>query len=515
MKFITGNSRNQVQIFCLEDYIHPKNDVRFIDLFVDTLPLGDMGFHVVAKANGRPPYHPADLLKLFLYGYLNQIRSSRKLELECKRNIELMWLMKGLAPDHNTIANFRKEHPDAIRNVFKATVSMAKNFELIGGKLIAGDGTKLRAQNSKKNNFNEKKINQHIEYIDKKLAEYNEILAREDGDTVTKKEQEEIKEKIAKHQQNKERYQKLQQQLEATNEQQISTTDPDSRQMIVRNGITEVAYNVQSTVDAQNNIPIDYLLTNKNDTHALGEMLGRAKDIIGHNEFTALYDKGYHTAAELAMADEMKINVLVAIPEVSSQTVNPKYNVANFKYIEAGDYYICPQGNTLHTNGNWYNKSYGKHRSTVRVKHYKTPDCKICPVFEQCTKNKSGRLLERNEHQEAVNNNRLRVEQNKDLYRLRQQIVEHPFGIMKRQWGFSYIMTKRTLLRASADVGFIFCAYNLRRILNLVDRNVLKAWLKGLFYSFYKNTAHSKPHKASIFFKAHFSSQNIAARIAA
>lgn len=146
MNFITGNSRNQVQIFYLEDYIHQENDVRFIDLFVDTLPLGDMGFNVVAKPNGRPPYHPADLLKLFLFGYLNQIRSSRKLELECKRNIELMWLMKGLAPDHNTIANFRKEHPDAIRNVFKATVSMAKNFELIGGKLIAGDGTKLRAK---------------------------------------------------------------------------------------------------------------------------------------------------------------------------------------------------------------------------------------------------------------------------------------------------------------------------------------------------------------------------------
>jgi len=374
MKFIAGNSRNQVQIFCLEDYIHQKNDVRFIDSFVDTLALGDIGFNVVAKANGRPPYHPADLLKLFLYGYLNQIRSSRKLELECKRNIELMWLMKGLVPDHNTIANFRKDHPDAIRNVFKATVSLAKNFELIGGKLIAGDGTKLRAQNSKKNNFNEKKINQHIEYIDKKLAEYNEILAREDGDKPCEQEQEIIKEKIVKHEQNKERYQNLQQQLEATNEQQISTTDPDSRQMIVRNGITEVAYNIQSTVDAQNNIPIDYLLTNKNDTHALGEMLERAKDIIGHNEFTALYDKGYHTAAELAKADEMKVDVLVAIPEVSSQTQDPKYNVANFKYIEEGDYYICPQGSTLHTNGNWYNKSYGKHRSTVRVKHYKTPD---------------------------------------------------------------------------------------------------------------------------------------------
>ena len=374
MKFIAGNSRNQVQIFCLEDYIHQENDVRFIDSFVDTLALGDIGFNVVAKANGRPPYHPADLLKLFLYGYLNQIRSSRKLELECKRNIELMWLMKGLVPDHNTIANFRKDHPDAIRNVFKATVSLAKNFELIGGKLIAGDGTKLRAQNSKKNNFNEKKINQHIEYIDKKLAEYNEILAREDGDKPCEQEQEIIKEKIVKHEQNKERYQNLQQQLEATNEQQISTTDPDSRQMIVRNGITEVAYNIQSTVDAQNNIPIDYLLTNKNDTHALGEMLERAKDIIGHNEFTALYDKGYHTAAELAKADEMKVDVLVAIPEVSSQTQDPKYNVANFKYIEEGDYYICPQGSTLHTNGNWYNKSYGKHRSTVRVKHYKTPD---------------------------------------------------------------------------------------------------------------------------------------------
>jgi len=515
MKFKIGNSRDQVQIFCLESYIHAENIVRYIDLFVDALPLKDYGFKVMALGNGRPPYHHADLLKLYIYGYLNQIRSSRKLENECLRNVELMWLMKGLVPDHNTISNFRKDHPQAIQKVFKATVSMAKHFELIGGKLIAGDGTKLRAQNSKKNNFNEKKINQHIEYIERKLEEYNALLEAEDGDIISKAEKKEIEQKITKHQQSKEHYQQLQEQLDETGEYQISTTDPDSRQLITRNGITEVAYNIQSTVDAKNNIPIDYLVTNNNDTHAMGEMLDRAKDIIGNNEFTALYDKGYHTAAELANAETLGIDVLVAIPDQAKQTEDPKYNSSNFEYHEEEDYYICPQGEKLQTNGNLYGKSYGKKKSTVRVKHYKTSACKTCPALDLCTKNKSGRLLCRNEHQGAVERNRQRMAQNKDLYRKRQEIVEHPFGIMKRQWGFNYIMTKKGKQRASADVGLIFCVYNLRRILNLIDKKVLKAWLKSQAIYFRNYTLYFKPISAHLFFKIYFPSQKLNTRIAA
>jgi transposase len=187
MKFIQGKDREQVEFFSLSQLVTQDNEARLIDLFVGTIKLSDYGFKMAFIENGRPAYHPSDLLKWFIYGYMNRIRSSRQLEKECKRNLELMWLMKGLAPDHNTIANFRKDNPKAIRKVFHATVSLAKNFDLIGGKLLAGDGTKLRAQNSKKNNFNEKKIERHIAYIDDKLNEYSAILASEDNDLTEQK----------------------------------------------------------------------------------------------------------------------------------------------------------------------------------------------------------------------------------------------------------------------------------------------------------------------------------------
>ena len=197
MKFILGKDRNQTEIVCLNQLISESNEVRLIDVFVNSLKLEEFGFSVDFIENGRPAYHPSDLLKLFLYGYLNRIRSSRQLEKECLRNIEVMWLMRSLVPDHNTISNFRKNNPKSIRKVFRATVELAKYFELIGGVLVAGDSTKLRAQNSKKNNFNEKKIQRHIAYIDVKLAEYNCIISNEDGDSFAKQKNQE---KIAKTQ---------------------------------------------------------------------------------------------------------------------------------------------------------------------------------------------------------------------------------------------------------------------------------------------------------------------------
>ena len=198
-KFIIGADRNQIPLFVssMDQTIAQDNPVRLVDLFVDSLQLADYGFKSNFVENGRPAYHPADLLKIYMYGYFNRMRSSRDLEKECSRNLEAIWLMKGLAPDHNTIANFRKDNPKGIARVFRATVKMASHFELIGGSLVAGDSTKLRAQNSKKNNFNPAKIERHIAYIDNKLAEYNKILAQEDGDESVKKE---VASKVRKHQ---------------------------------------------------------------------------------------------------------------------------------------------------------------------------------------------------------------------------------------------------------------------------------------------------------------------------
>ncbi len=255
MKFIKGQNRTQSFLFpvSLEQSIAQDNEVRVIDLFVESLSLKELGFDMDFIENGRPAYHPSDLLKLFIYGYLNRIRSSRALEKESKRNIEVMWLLKSLQPDHNTISNFRRDNSKAIKKVFRITVQIAKHFDLIGGKLIAGDSTKLRAQNSKKNNFNQKKIDRHVAYIDNKLEEYNQVLSEQDNDN-----KEIIHKEIEKHQERKDKYKELEKQLEETGGSQISTSDPDSRQMITRNNITEVAYNIQTTVDEKNNIPIDY-----------------------------------------------------------------------------------------------------------------------------------------------------------------------------------------------------------------------------------------------------------------
>jgi transposase len=244
MKYINGKDRDQLEIFSLEQAIDANNEVRLIDAFVKSIDLEQVGFSVDFGENGRPAYHPGDLLRLYLYGYLNRIRSSRHLEKECKRNLELMWLLRGLAPDHNTIANFRKDNPQAIKKVFRMTVQLAKQFDLIGGQLLAGDSTKLRAQNSKKNNFNPKKIALHLNRIDEKLDAYNQELAAADGDPAS---QSAIKKQLIKYRGQRRKYEHMQQVLEETSETQISTSDPDSRQMITRNHITEVAYNVQST----------------------------------------------------------------------------------------------------------------------------------------------------------------------------------------------------------------------------------------------------------------------------
>ena len=482
MRFIEGKNRKQSSLFpvSLEDAINQENEVRAVDIFVDSLDLEDMGFRVDFPEGGRPAYHPGVLLKLFIYGYLNRLRSSRNLERECKRNIELMWLLGQLSPDHNTIANFRKDNPEAIKKVFRATVALAKHFNLIGGKLIAGDGTKLRAQNSKKNNFNKKKIDRHLRYIDNKLQEYNQALEQADG-TVEK---ENIHEQMDTQNKRKDTYHKLEQELDQTQEDQISTSDNESRHMVLRGNITEVVYNVQSTVDAKHCIPIDYEVTNNNDKKAMGAMIRRAKSIIGNNDFTALFDKGYHTGSELEIAQGLGIKTLVAIPAPGSNAPDPLYNVKNFTYDTGNDHYICPQGNFLKTNGTFYVNHRGKSNES-RFKQYKTRACKGCPVRELCTTAKNGRLLARNLYTPVYEENKRNMEADPELYRRRQAIVEHPFGTMKRQWGFDHILSKKGKKRASADVGFIFIAYNLRRILNLIGKKAWKELLNTLCACFY------------------------------
>ena len=481
MQFIEGINRNQSILFpeSLDQIIEQDNEVRVIDLFAESIDLADFKFIIKTTKEGRPAYHPKDLLKLFVYGYLNHIRSSRQLEKGCKRNIELLWLMKQLAPDHNTISNFRRDNEKAIRKVFRHTVSIAKHFNLIGGTLVTGDSTKLRAQNSKKNNFNEAKIERHLAYIDAKLDEYNKALSEADEDN-----KKTIEEVIKKHTDRKNDYENMSRQLEQTGQPQISTSDPASRQLMTRNNITEVAYNVQTVVDAKHCLPIDYKVTNENDTRALSGMLRRTRIILGTANFTALYDKGYHTGSEIKRALTSGIEIMVAIPAIASIAPDENYNMSHFKYDEINDTYTCPQNHILITNGNYYQKS--KNGYFYAAKHYKTNACHGCPAKALCTISIKGRLIVRSEYATYVEQNRLNIEANPATYKKRQSIVEHPYGTIKRQWGFYYVITKKGIKRASADVGFMFIAYNLRRMMNIIDKNLLTKFLRELAFSFFE-----------------------------
>ena len=305
-------------------------------------------------------------------------------------------------------------------------------------------------------------------------------LAESDGDN-----RQQLEDEINKQQKRKDNYKDLEKQLKESAEAQISISDPESRQIMLRNNITEVAYNVQTSVDAKNNIPIDYKVTNENDSKAMGNMVQRAKSILRTNEFTVLYDKGFHTGSELKTAQELGVETIVAIPGVpsTSKAPDPMFNYEFFKYNKKEDTYTCPQGQVLFTNGSWY-KEKTSAGNIIWFKQYKTKACKHCPVRSHCTRSKKERLIHRSEYADYYERNRTNTIEKEHLYKRRQTIVEHLYGTIKRQWGYSYVLTKKGISRASADVGLMFIAYNLRRIGNILTMNVLKEYLRILYSLF-------------------------------
>jgi transposase len=475
MQFIEGKDRTQIVLYSdtLDQVVERDNEVRVIDAFVESINIADFDFKIKTSREGAPAYHPEDLLKLFVYGYLNRIRSSRQLEKECGRNIEVMWLLKQLVPDHNTIANFRKDNAAAIKKVFRHTVNIARHFDLIGGKLIAGDSTKLRAQNSRKNNFNPEKLKQHLEYIEKKLDEYNKELEEADEDKTDALGQE-----IKKQTERKVKYEGMQQQLKESGQTQISTADPESRLLTSAHQVKEVAYNVQSTVDAAHCLLIDFEVTNENDKKAMGTMVERAGQILQTNDFTALYDKGYYTGSQLQTAQATGATVIAGVPAASATAPDPRYNMEHFTYDASTDTYTCPQGEALTTTGAYYRRNPANPEYTA--KQYRTKACTLCAVKVLCTKSSKGRVIERTIYAPCFEQNARNMAAQPEIYKQRKCIVEHPFGTLKRQWGFSYILTKKGKKRASADVGLMFIAYNLRRIINIIGKNVLKQYLGAL-----------------------------------
>jgi transposase len=362
MGFQKGIDREQTLLFplSLEEMIPEEHPARIIDLFIHNLDLQKLGFiDSVPETEGRPPYDPKDLLKLYLYGYLNRIRTSRLLERECLRNVEVMWLLRGLKPCFRTIAGFRSANSEGLKNLFRHFVQIMKNWNLIAGETIAIDSSKFRAVNSKKNNFNPRKIERQLNYIDNKIEEYLVELTLADEQ---EKDNTEITQNILNQLSRQEKYLTIKQKLEESGEDQISTTDPDARSMILHGSVIEVAYNVQTAVDDKNKLIVHYDVTNDNDRKALHGVSLETKQILGKDEITVLADKGYHNAEQLHSCQEDDIITYVAVPEIPRKNEIPTedYYGDKFIYDEKKDQYICPQEKVLTTNGNWYQKKYKK-----------------------------------------------------------------------------------------------------------------------------------------------------------
>jgi len=477
MQFIQGNNRHQTYFSTLEDRVGADNPVRLIDAFVDKLDLQKLGFtNTVHKNEGRPPYAPSVLLKLYLYGYLNKIRSSRKLEKECCRNIELQWLLQNLQPNYHTIADFRKLHAAPLQSMSRLYVQFLGDAGLLGKTTIGIDGSKFKAVNSKKNNYNQNKIDKHRRFIEDKTTKYLQELDELDkqeaatGQEELQIKKEKIKQGHAKLKERTIKYDTLQQQLDATTDKQISTTDADSRSILIVKSIVEVAYNTQNAVDDKHNLIVHTQVTNSNDGKALHKAATQAKENLQLQKQDALMvlaDKGYHTGAELQQCQQDNMITHVAYKEQPSvKHIANEFLAESFCYDQLTDSYTCPAGAILTSLGTWHNKKGEANETSFRFKTYRTDACKTCALKNQCTKLPK-RIIQRSEYQDAVDINDNNIKQNPQYYKRRQAICEHPFGTIKRHLGYTHTLLKG-LQKVNGEMNLIMFCYNFMRTKNIL-----------------------------------------------
>lgn len=466
MAFINGVERNQKLIFpeYLEDYIGEENIARLIDEYVNTLNLKEIGFTKTTEfRRGAPGYHPGHLLKLYIYGYMNSIRSSRKLEKETYKNIEVIWLIQKLHPDFKTIADFRKDNKEAIKEVFKDFTLLCKDLELFGEELIAIDGTKIKANNSKKNNYSKKKILRQLKYIEEKTTEYLEMLDNEDSHEASEQKYtaDTIKEKLKNLEDRKKKYESMQKTLTETADNEISTVDPDARLMDNKNNGVEVSYNVQTAVDAKHKLIVAFDVTNNSaDQGNLNNMAEKAKEIFGKEEIEALADKGYYQVEDLKKCEENKTTAYVPKQSFSNSTGDRDFYGDRFIYDKEKDLYICPAGKELRRIN---------HRTDnpKRIRYRNYDACKDCQYKDRCTKSKKGREINRNKEQDFLDIVDARTQENMEKYLQRQMIVEHPFGTIKRHMDGGYFLT-RGLSSVHSETALIVLAYNMKRAINIL-----------------------------------------------
>lgn len=476
MGFVQGVYRSQVVMFpeSLDEYVSDDNPVRFIDAFVDSLDLRALGFErAVPAETGRPPYHPGVLLKLYVYGYLNRIRSSRKLEREAQRNVELMWLLGKLTPDFKTIADFRRDNGQPIRAVFREFTQVCRRLDLYGGELVAVDGSKFKAVNSRDRNFTQRKLEDLDKRADKKIKRYLEELdeADEREQDSQKPTAEELRQKIEWLQGRKEVYSKLREQMDESGESQVSLTDPDARSMWLGHSRgTDVAYNVQITVDAKHKLIVDHEVTNDcTDQQQLSSMAIRAKELLEVESLEVVADKGYYSGTEIKDCVDEAIVPLIPEIDSSSNSRAGRYGKQDFRYDAENDCYWCPAGTALPF-------SYQTTSNGQKVRVYLAKGCNKCALKPKCHRNKFGRRIKRCVHEDALEEMARRVRAEPDKVKQRKSIVEHPFGTMKRSMDQGYFLTRR-LWNVRTEMSLTMLAYNIKRALTLKGTQELLAAL--------------------------------------
>jgi len=471
MKHRTGLDRSQTLLFPerLEDYIAAENPVRFLDAFAANLDLHTLGFDKARCAEtGRPPYDPAALLKLYLYGYLHRVRSSRLLEAECHRNVEVIWLLGKLTPDFKTIADFRKDNLKPLKAVARQFTLLCRKLELFGGELLAVDGSKFAAVNARDQNFNAAKLQDLIERADARLAEYLKELdsadAAEMGGAALS--QSELAEKIAALRERQDWHKELLAELDEE-QKQVSVTDPDTRKMPTAHG-TMVGYNAQMAVDAKNKlIAADDVTNEGTDLRQLANVALEARANLELKQVEVVADAGYYNAAEVSRCIEQGITPYIPKADTSANTARGLYGKSRFQYDAAKDVYVCPAGGEL-------TYRFATYELGRELKYYRASGCKSCALKSRCTRNKANRTITReaNEHLMEAMAARMRAQPGK--FKLRKTLAEHPFGTIKRWFGYTHFLLKG-LEKVRCEWSLTTLAYNLKRVLNLVSFEKLMA----------------------------------------
>jgi transposase/uncharacterized small protein (DUF1192 family) len=488
--FVEGLGRNQVSLFPaqLDDYVAGDNPVRAVDAFVDGLDLAKLGFSTEALATGRPGYRPATMLKIYIYAYLNRIPSSRRIERECQRNIELIWLTGKLAPDHKTIADFRKDNGKPIREVCRSFVLLCRQLNLLSEASVAIDGSKFKAVNARDNNFTHAKMKRRLEQIDESITRYMEQLVTADrqiaggNDAVPQAKVERLKEKIAKLNEEVARLNAITKDLHKSEDEQISLTDPDSRSMATSGrGTGIVGYNVQAAVDTKNHLIVAHEVTNVGtDIHQLAKIAEQARAELGSETLDVVADRGYYDSKQIKACEDAGISVTLPKPQRSGSKAQGRFGRQDFVYKPEQDAYLCPAKEMLPYRSTSVLDGKTMHR-------YWTDACKDCRIKSLCTPQQERRIM-RWEHEAVLEKVQARLDSNLKAMTLRRSTVEHPFGTIKCWMGATHFLTM-TLPKVATEMALNVLAYNLKRVMKLIGADKLLKAMRAVMAKLRSNFA--------------------------